>query len=150
VHQGKTSVFPKHILQHQAEQWAQRWQEGAGPPPVEIPCDEAVAPITTEQLRAASAHFKATTSAPDGLPPRSISLLSDLCLQALAELFRAFEQYGWPASERIVLTVLIPKKDGGLRLIALFRSLYGIYSKARAQEARTWATGPGGRRRHLA
>jgi hypothetical protein len=143
IRQGKTTVFPKHVFQDYANQWAQWWQEADHCPPCEIPFNAAVPAITADQLLAASAHFKATTSSPDGLPPRSSALLSEQCLQALAMLRRLFEQHGWPSSERIVLTVLFPKKDGGLRPIALFRSLYRVYSKARAQEARAWAAGPG-------
>jgi Reverse transcriptase (RNA-dependent DNA polymerase) len=136
-------VFPKHVLQDYANQWAKWWQETDQAPTCDIGHDPTVPAITADQIKTASAHFRATTSAPDGLPPRSIALVSDQCRSALADLFAIFETHGWPTSERIVLTVLIPKKDGGLRPIALFRSLYRIYSKARAQEARAWAAGPG-------
>jgi hypothetical protein len=135
THNGKTTVFPKHVLQDYANQWAKWWKEADHSPPCELPFDPEVPVITADQIRSATTHFRATTSAPDGLPPRSIALLYDQCTQALAEIFRIFEQHGWSTSERIVLTVLIPKKDGGLRPIALFRSLYRVYSKARAQEA---------------
>ena len=37
------------------------------------------------------------------------------------------------------MVVLIPKKDGGLRPIALFRSLYRLYSRARSPAAAAWA-----------
>jgi hypothetical protein len=143
TYNGKLTVFPKHVLHDYANQWATWWQADAHSTPCELPFDPAVPAVTADQIKAASAHFRASTAAPDGLPPRSIALTSDQCIAALAQLYRIFEQYGWPPSERIVLTVLIPKKDGGLRPIALFRSLYRIFSKARAQEARAWAAGPG-------
>jgi hypothetical protein len=142
-HNGKSTVFPKHVLADYASQWAHWWQEKQEAPVCDIPFDPSTPPVTGPQLREASAHFKASTSAPDGLPPRSLALTSDQCLTALATLLRLFEQFGWPQSECLVLTVLIPKKNGGLRPIALFRSLYRGYSKVRANEARSWAARPG-------
>ena len=48
-------------------------------------------------------------------------------------MFRLLEVKGqWPADEQAVIVALIPKSDGGLRLIALFRTAYRIYAKAHA------------------
>jgi hypothetical protein len=46
---------------------------------------------------------------------------------------------GWPPREAQLMVVLIPKKDGSLRPIALFRSLYRVYSRARSPLAAAWA-----------
>ena len=55
-------------------------------------------------------------------------------------MFSLFEASAtWPSSEQEVLTIHIPKADGGLRPIALFKTLYRVYAKCRAQEVRSWA-----------
>jgi hypothetical protein len=140
---GVRTVFPKHILSDYANQWENWWQGKPHGTDCHLPFDDDLSPLTPADIRRTAASFKATTAAPDGLAPKSIAFLSDPCLAALATLFHLFDRYGWPPSEQLVLTVLIPKKDGGLRPIALFWSLYRIYSKARAYEARSWAAGPG-------
>ena len=55
-------------------------------------------------------------------------------------MFRLFEINGqWPSDEQAVIVALIPKSDGGLRPIALFRTAYRIYAKAHARKVRDWA-----------
>jgi hypothetical protein len=74
--------------------------------------------------------FPSGTSAPDGLPARARAALSDPCFEALASQFVMWHRHGWPAAEQEVITVLIPKRDGGLRPIALFRTLYRVFPGA--------------------
>ncbi len=55
-------------------------------------------------------------------------------------MFEIFEASAtWPEAEQEVITTLIPKEDGGLRPIALFRTAYRVYAKYRAGEVKTWA-----------
>jgi hypothetical protein len=55
-------------------------------------------------------------------------------------MFATFEATAtWPTNVREVITVLIPKADGGLRPIALFRTAYRVYAKYRCQAVRQWA-----------
>jgi hypothetical protein len=105
--------------------------------------DIALKPLTPARLRRTAASFKATTTALDGFALKSPSFLSDPCLQALATLCHVCEEHGWPPSEQLVLTLVTPKKDSGLRPFAPIRSLYRLYFKARAHEARARAAGPG-------
>jgi hypothetical protein len=96
--------------------------------------------LTPTQLREAAVRFSGKTSAPDGLPPRALAALSDRCLAALCESFALWDRTLWPSSEAAQITVLIPERDGGLRPIALFRTLYRLYSRAHTHLAKTWAS----------
>ena len=91
-------------------------------------------------IKGAALAFGTKTSTADGLHPRHVAHLSNRLLDILVDLFVLTERVGeWPKSEAIVITALIPKPDGGLRPIALFRTLFRIYSKARAYEVKNWA-----------
>jgi hypothetical protein len=85
--------------------------------------------------------FSGKTSAPDGMPPRALAALSDRCLAALCESYALWDRTHWPSSEAAqISTILIPKRDGGLRPIALFRTLYRLYSRADTHLAKQWAS----------
>ena len=95
------------------------------------------ASLSAEQIRIASRKFKPSTVSADQLHPKHISLLSLSAREALARNYTAFELTGnFPEQERKVVTVLIPKTDGGLRPVALFRTLYRVYAKARSHEVK--------------
>ena len=75
----------------------------------------------------------------DNIGPRAYSRLSDAALLALIALLRACEACGcWGANAFVVLIVLLPKPDGGLRPIGLFPSMIRIWGRARADVARAW------------
>ncbi len=105
-----------------------------------MPKTEVPKLIDIEQLRHVSASFKTETSCIDGMHPKHFSGLTDPALEGLAKLFRCFEVFGqWPKAEPAVLTHLIPKPDGGLRPIALFRTTFRIYAKCRSYTVKQWA-----------
>ena len=55
---------------------------------------------------------------PDRIQPRAILRLSDAGIEALAKILIAIEITGeWPRFTQLVMTVLLPKPDGGLRHI---------------------------------
>ena len=58
-------------------------------------------------------------------------------IDSMFEIFEASAT--WPEAEQEVITTLIPKEDGGLRPIALFRTAYRVYAKYRSGEVKTWA-----------
>ena len=64
---------------------------------------------------------------------------SEAALVALAFLFAQFERLGrWALVLELVLIVLLPKSDGGLRPIGLFPSVVRIWMRARICVARAW------------
>ena len=96
--------------------------------------------LQPSMLRLVSASFKRNTACVDGFHPRHVGMLGESLICSLAKLFTIFEIRGaWPSTEEKVLTVLIPKQEGGLRPIALSRSLYRVYARARCVKVREWA-----------
>jgi hypothetical protein len=133
------------VVQQYAEVWT-KWWHGTAAPSGQLDAlqaalghVEAPAPLSGEQLRAAALTFPKTTSLVDGLHPRALAALSPACLDALGLLLHYWTLCGWPSKEAQLVVVLIPKKDRGLRPIALFRSLYRLYSRARSSLAAAWA-----------
>ena len=71
--------------------------------------------------------------------PRAIARLSANAHHALACILLAAEHSGdWPATIRFVLTVLLPKTDGGRRPIGLFPTPIRIWFRCRSDVARRW------------
>ena len=107
-------------VKRQAESWGQLWDyQGTMDADVVITKKMGIkcpAPLSAEQIRIASGKFKPSTVSADKLHPKHISILSMHAKEALARLYTAFELAGnFPEQERKVVTVLIPKSDGGLR-----------------------------------
>ena len=131
---------PVEVLAEHRAIWSKWWQEGMEPQPLDIgsvPLGDILCPIT---IRGVAGGFKKVTACNDGHHPRQFKGLSDSALTCLGLLFRLFEVNGqWPTVERAVIVALIPKTDGGLRPIALFRTAYRIYAKAQARSVRKWA-----------
>ncbi len=95
-------------------------------------------PVTVEEILAAARSFKASTSSIDGLHPRQLLHLSAEAIQALTLLFRQMDLCGCVASEERLLARLIPQKAGGLRPIAIFRTICRVYAKIRVWHIRAW------------
>jgi hypothetical protein len=141
---GDTSVYcPKAVLQEQVDIWSKWWVATSSPTPSAIAIPENIdlpKDILVQQIRTAARSFSEATSSIDLMHPRHISGLSDRALGCLAGFFRLFEATAtWPKQEQCVITTLIPKTDGGLRPIALFRTVYRVYSKIRVLEVKQWA-----------
>ncbi len=72
--------------------------------------------------------------------PASLQELSADCLEALSAQVALWQRTSrWPSSEQCQITTIIPKADGGLRPIALFRTVVRVVGRVRAQLARDWA-----------
>ena len=92
-------------------------------------------PIEAAGLRKASASFPAFTAVVDGWHPRHFSLLSDACLMALAGILEMIEGLGeFPRVTQDMLVALLPKDDGGLRPIGLYRALFRLWARMRRSE----------------
>ncbi len=65
--------------------------------------------------------------------------LDEDSMEALRRIFALAEVWGrYPAQLENKLVKLIGKKDGGLRPIVLFRSLFRVHARARQGEVRKW------------
>ena len=73
-------------------------------------------PITADMVRKACLSFPMQTGlGPDAIQPRAILRLSDAGIEELAVISNAIETIGeWPRVTLLVMTVLLPKPDGGL------------------------------------
>ena len=80
--------------------------------------------------RACKSFLVKTGLGPDALQPRAILRLSEEGIAALAAILTAIERTGkWPAFTQLVMTVLLPKSDGGLRPIGLFPTLHIVWMR---------------------
>ena len=88
---------------------------------------------------AASSFPIGTGLGADNISPRAILRLSSEALAALVTLLVAFEALGhWAHALDLVLIVLLPKTDGGLRPIGLFPTIVRLWMRARIGVARAW------------
>jgi hypothetical protein len=70
-----------------------------------------------------------------------LAFLSDSCLCALSQQVAIWERtLLWPTQEQEQITTLIPKQDGGLRPIALFRTIFRVVGRIRADACRSWSS----------
>ena len=125
----------------EAEKWASLWHEGKEYH-ADIPQEECAfsTELLADALTAAARSFPADTGVGmDNIAPRALTRLSAEAIQALAHLLRQLEKLGhWTDALDLVLIVLIPKADGGLRPIGLLPTVIRVWSRARAILARTW------------
>ena len=95
--------------------------------------------LSVVELRSSSASFKEKTCNPDGLHPRSLSLLSDECLEGLAQILAVAEAVGdFPDITRDAVISLLRKKTGGCRAIGFFRGPFRVWGRARRGELIKW------------
>ena len=75
----------------------------------------------------------------DNVSPRALDRLSDEAIAALIEVLHACERTGdWGECNALVMTVLLPKADGGVRPIGLLPTTVRIWMRARVGVARQW------------
>ena len=91
-------------------------------------------------VKAACLSFPVQTGlGPDAIQPRAVLRLSEEGISALADILTAIERTGqWPPLTQLVMTVLIPKADGGLRPIGLFPTLFRIWMRCRRPTIKQW------------
>ena len=126
----------------EAKTWAKLWKVGLRYDFEQIkpPEDQHPGDITATMLRHACLTFPIHTGlGADALQPRAILRLSDEGIEALARILTAIERTGeWPWFTQLVMTVLIPKSDGGLRPIGLFPTLYRVWMRCRRPTIKEW------------
>ncbi len=138
---SKVPLCDQADVEQEADGWAGIWQEAADYLCSVLP-SEASRPqaLGAAQMRAASRTFPYDTGlGADNVAPRAIERLSDDMLQRLAQLLSDFECAGcWARTLRLVLTVLLPKTDGGRRPIGLFPTIVRVWMRACANYASAW------------
>ena len=121
-------------MDQEADKWAEIWQEGQqrDEPSWGKDCSFDTE-LTVTALREAAKSFSPDTGVgTDNISPRALSRLSDEALMALVHLFERLEELGdWSDALNLVLIVLLPKADGGLRPIGLLPTLIRVWSRAR-------------------
>ena len=126
----------------EAEGWATQWATDVEYPPLPFGDDYEQPPpaLAGALLREAAATFPTATGVgSDNIGPRACTRLSDGALGALAVILMACERVGcWPHGIWVVLIVLLPKPDGGLRPIGLFPTVVRIWMRARSRIAQAW------------
>ena len=71
------------------------------------------------------------------MAPRALLRLSEEARAMLLHIFLAAEALGaWSEALDLVLIILLPKPDGGLRPIGLFPTMIRLWMRARATVAR--------------
>ena len=132
----------QEAVEVECSKWAKLWKAD----------DEYVAPhfeaaeceplelLSVWAIKRAAASFPAGTGlGMDNVAPRAIIRLSEAAIVALALLFKAMELAGtWAETLNLVLIVLLPKSDGGLRPIGLFPTLVRVWMRSRLLIARAW------------
>ena len=96
--------------------------------------------LNVQDVRAAAKSLPVNTGVGiDNEAPRAIDRLSDNAIEARIDVFQACEGEGvWGDYNTNVLTVLLPKPDGGVRPIGLLPTFIRIWSRDRMREARKW------------
>ena len=133
------------VVESHANDLAQLWHEGRDYTEPAWPADshqqQQLERLLPWAIRIAASTFPPGTGlGADNIAPRAFSRLSEEGLVALAFLFAQFELAGsWASVLDLVLIVLLPKPEGGFRLIGLFPTVVRIWMRARGVcVARPW------------
>ena len=135
---------PQAVVNQDLKTWKAIWERHQGTttaPWRNHDADEGELPAVTAQcLRRAARSFKESTSiGVDGIPPKTVALLSDELLEVVADLINRIEEGGvWPQSYSTAVLHLIPKPAGGRRPIGLLPTLVRLWERARKDVVRRW------------
>ncbi len=137
---GLPTADPARVLEGQRDKFVAAWtaDDDAGH---YVWRERAALPrLSPSRLREASLLFKKGTAiAYDGVHCRHYSLLCDEALETLGTILEVCELLGtFPKQCRLVLTPLLEKPKGGYRPVAIYVSLYRLWTKARRDVAATW------------
>jgi hypothetical protein len=142
-HTGYLTSNPAILLQHTVQQWTKVWQAVREPPTASMltPHSASQLPeLTVEAFAWTTKNFKSSTSVPDGIHPSHYGRLPGEALCKVVQFLRLCEQCGrLPISCREAVIRMLPKPRGGHRPIALFRSLFRAWGKARTPILAAWA-----------
>jgi hypothetical protein len=121
-------------------EWSEYWRTAAEPPKLSWPADLGERPRrpTPDQLRRVCATFKVHGGRSfDSCNPRDFGVLDDAGLEALADVTELVEQqYCWP--DFINKLAFVPKREGGVRPIALLAALVRVHGRLRRPIATVW------------
>ncbi len=99
-----------------------------------------IEPFSPEQIRQAARRFKKVTSTVEGLHPGMFAHADDGTLRLVSHCWQLFDRGAkWPAREKLVSVRLIAKPSGGLRPIALFRTMFRLLASCQRTLLRDWA-----------
>ena len=115
----------EQVIRANEEIWGELWMNEEGKKREQahefVMTHKPWATLTAEGVRFAAKAFSPSTACTDGLPPKTVALLSEELLECLAGSGHLWiEQPTWPTDERTVHIALIPKPAGGERPIGLF------------------------------
>jgi len=132
----------QQAVEQEADFWASLWKSSMEYKIKDIqpsPNDRPKA-ITAAMIRSACKTFPITTGlGADTIQPRALLRLSDTALEGLANIMNAAEGDGsWPEFSQLVMTVLLPKSDGGRRPIGLFPTLHRVWMRVRRPCIKKW------------
>ena len=136
-------------VEREAEEWAKWWQVQAtyDDPFERLENREQadtdrneLAPLTVADIRMAAKSFPIGTGVGvDNVSPRALDRLSDEAIEALISVLHACERTGkWGECNALVMIVLLPKADGGVRPIGLLPTTVRVWMRARVGVARRW------------
>ena len=138
---GRIPLSDQAAVDIEAEKWAALWleKEKYTQPSYGL-SSEALEQLMPNAVVIAATSFPIGTGlGADNISPRAITRLSAAGICALAALFMAFEAKGdWCQVLNLVLIVLLPKSDGGLRPIGLFPTVIRLWFRTRIGLARAW------------
>ena len=95
-------------------------------------------PLTVADIRMAARSFPTGTGVDiDNVSPRALDRLSDEAIEAFIGILHACERTGqWGECYALVMTVLLPNPDGGVRPIGLLPTTVRVWMRARVEVAR--------------
>ena len=144
-----TPAADQVAVEHEAADWAGWWKANEpyddpwvdGDLAQQAKADLAKLPrLQVHDIRTAARSFPTGTGVGvDNTAPRALDRLTDAALEALIDILHRCEKEGeWGKCNALVLTVLLPKPDGGVRPIGLLPTPIRIWMRARADVARRW------------
>ena len=140
----QTPLADQAAVDAERSKWASLWKEddSYNVSIIEDSECDALALLCPWAIKQAAVTFPPGTGlGADNVSPRALLRLSEAALTALGFIYQAIERVGsWTEAIQLVLIVLLPKNDGGLRPIGLFPTLIRVWMRARLYLTRAWET----------
>ena len=138
---GGLSSTPAAALDAHYKKWQGIWTERCDEADLgSLPQDRRPTVASATTLRKVALSFKRQTCKVDGWHPRQFGHLSDAALGCLGLLFAHAEwACRWFTEQESLLVRLIPKANGDLRPILLFRSVFRLWSRTARARVASWA-----------
>eukprot|EP00973_Karenia_brevis_P010696 1449737-Karenia_brevis.AAC.1 len=103
-----------------------------------LPTEGPLEKPNVDDIRKAAAQFKTDTAlSGDFIHPKSVTLLDDLALDILGDIFLLLEEAG-KLGRSVLTIVFLSKPDGGKRPIGLLPGLLRLWGKVRRGLAKQW------------